>query len=62
MPQGEHLRDRDYDDRADDDETRGRVYVYAHVKRNPPGRPQRGRVQVTAGEKKGDEGNADATN
>ena len=40
MPKGEHLRARDYDNRADDDETRGRVYVYAHVKRNPPGRPQ----------------------
>jgi hypothetical protein len=25
MPKGEHLRARDYDNRADDDETRGRV-------------------------------------
>ena len=56
MPKGEHLRARDYDNRADDDETRGRVYVYAHVKRNPPGRPQLGRAQVTAGEKKATKG------
>eukprot|EP01046_Picozoa_sp_COSAG06_P045317 COSAG06_NODE_6245_length_3017_cov_13.349212_2_plen_155_part_01 len=31
---GEHLRARDYDDREDDGETRGRVYSYAHVTRN----------------------------
>ena len=56
MPKGEHLRAKDYDNRADDDGTRGRVYVYAHVKRNPPGRPKLGRAQVTAGEKKATKG------
>ena len=62
MPKGEHLRARDYDNRADDGETRGRVYYYAHARRNPPGRLKKGRAQVTAGETKGDEGNADANN
>ena len=28
----------DYDNRADDDESRGRVHIDAHVRRNPPGR------------------------
>ena len=56
MPKGEHLRARDYDDREDDGETRGRVYSYAHVTRNPPGRLKLGRAQVTAGEKKATKG------
>ena len=62
MPKGEHLRARDYDNREDDGETRGRVYSHAHATRNPPGRLKLGRAQVTAGGKKGDEGNADANN
>ena len=56
MPKGEHLRARDYDNREDDGETRGRVYSYAHARRNPPGRLKKGRAQVTAGEKKATKG------
>ena len=61
MPKGEHLRARDYDDREDDGETRGRVYSYAHVTRNPPGRLKLGRAQVTAGEKKATKGTQSQT-
>ena len=49
---GEHLRAKDYDNGADDGESRGRVCLYAHATRNPPGRlhVKTGRAQVAAGE------------
>ena len=50
ISQREHLRDKDYDNGADDGESRGRVYLYAHATRNTPGRLKTGRAQVAAGE------------